>query len=207
MLSMKPIWYNNNIRLFRERWFRMTENQEKKKGGWFSDIILPMALAFAIVFVIRSFVVGMYYIPSESMLPTLQINDHVVVTKFTYKLEDPERGDIIVFKYPPNDTSGVPEREKIDYVKRVIGLPGEVLEIKEGQVLIDDHPLEEPYLAPGTRMSDFGPITVPEDAYFAMGDNRNNSNDSRFWGPVGEDYIEGKAQWTYWPLSRWGGIG
>lgn len=184
----------------------MSQEKRDKKGGWFSDIVLPMIVAFAIVFVVRAFIVGMYYIPSESMLPTLQVNDHVMVTKFTYQMEAPERGDIFVFKYPPNDSSGVPDGEKVDYVKRVIGLPGEVIEIKNGTVYIDGQPLEEPYLAEGTQMQDFGPETVPEDAYFAMGDNRNNSNDSRYWGPVEEAYIEGKVQWIYWPLDRWGRV-
>lgn len=184
----------------------MTQKTKKNKGKVFSDVLLPMVLAFAIVFVVRYFIIGMYYIPSESMVPTFEVNDHVVVTKFTYQLHEPERGDIIVFKYPPNDMSGVPEEEKVDYVKRVIGLPGETLEIKDGTVHINGIPLKEPYLNEGTNMGDYGPYTLSEGNYFAMGDNRNNSNDSRYWGPVGEEYIEGKAQITYWPIDRWGVI-
>lgn len=145
----------------------------------------------------------MYFIPSESMLPTLEIDDHVVVTKFSYMNEPPARQDIVVFYYPPNDDLTTP---KVEYVKRVIGLPGETLEIKDNAVLIDGTPLDEPYIAGNTNMPDFGPLTVPEDAFFVMGDNRNNSNDSRYWGTVGAKHIVGKAHFIYWPIDRIGAL-
>lgn len=178
-------------------------SKEKKTGGFFKDIVLPVLIALLLVYLLRTFVFGMYFIPSESMLPTLEVDDHVVVTKFSYANEPPARTDIVVFHYPPNDDVTVP---KVEYVKRVIGLPGEILEIKDNIMHINGVPLAEPYIAANTNMADFGPFEVPEGTYFVMGDNRNNSNDSRYWGPVGEQYIVGQAHFIYWPIDRLGAL-
>lgn len=181
----------------------MSEAEEKQKTSIFKEYILPVFIALAIMFVIRTFFLGMFYVPSESMVPTLEINDHVAVTKLSYKMHEPERGDVVVFKYPPNEEQGLKE---VDYVKRLIGLPGETLEIKNNTVFIDGTPLKETYLNEGTNMPDYGPITIPEGEYFMMGDNRNNSSDSRAWGFVPEEYLIGKAQFIYWPFAHIGGL-
>lgn len=181
----------------------MSESEETTKTSIFKDYILPVIIALGIVVVLRTFFVGMFYVPSESMVPTLEINDHVVVTKLSYKMHEPQRGDVVVFKYPPNEEQGLKE---VDYVKRLIGLPGETLEIKDNTVFINGKPLKEPYLNVDTNMPDYGPITVPEAQYFMMGDNRNYSSDSRVWGYVPEEYLIGKAQFIYWPFAHIGGL-
>lgn len=141
-----------------------------------------------------------FYIPSESMEPTLNIQDRLAVVRPPFWLRGPRRGEILVFNAPPNaDARG----SKIPYIKRVIGLPGETLEVRAGSVFIDGRRLDEPYtMAPSAR--DFGPIIVPAHHYFMMGDNRNNSADSRYWGPLDEDRIIGKAAFRFWPLDAIG---
>ena len=126
------------------------------------------------------------------------INDRIVVTRFSYWFNEPQRGEVVVFKYPlePNK----------DYVKRLIGLPGEKIQIKNSKLYVNDELIEEPYLPKGLEFGDFGPVQVPQDEFFMMGDNRNNSSDSRVWGFVEDDLIIGKAQAIYWPLSRIGRV-
>jgi signal peptidase I len=141
-----------------------------------------------------------FYIPSESMEPTLNIHDRLTVVRPPFWLRGPRRGEVLVFNAPPNaDKHG----GKFPYIKRVIGLPGEKLEVRAGRVFINDLPLVEPYtMAPSAN--DFGPIVVPEHHVFMMGDNRNNSADSRYWGPLDEDRIIGKAAFRFWPLEAIG---
>lgn len=181
----------------------LSKPEKTSKPSILKDYILPVIIALGIVVLIRTFLLGMFYVPSESMVPTLQVNDHVVVTKLSYKMHEPERGDIVVFKYPPNEEQGLKE---VDYVKRLIGLPGEKLEIKDNRVLINGRFLEESYLNVGTDMPDYGPIIIPQGQYFMMGDNRNNSSDSRVWGFVPKEYLIGKAQFIYWPFAHIGGL-
>jgi len=180
----------------------------------FRDTVEAVVVALLLAFVIRAFVVQAFKIPSGSMLDTLQIGDHLLVTKFAYdirlpstiwldttdgkvlyKTGDPQRGDIMVFKYPLNEDQ--------DFIKRVIGLPGETVEIKNKVVYIDGRPLDEPYVLhkDARRVpvrDDFGPFKVPEGEYFMMGDNREGSHDSRFWGTVKRSKIVGKALVIYW---------
>ncbi len=179
---------------------------------------LLWAVAFALI--IRAFVVQAYTIPSGSMLQTVQIGDYVLVNKFVYGVKipftdryiyragDPEVGDIIVFKYP-EDTS-------IDYIKRVVGVPGDVLEMCDKQLFRNGQPVKEAYVQHTRRFTqydNFGPIKVPADSYFVMGDNRDNSLDSRDWGFVPRNYIHGKAWRLYWSWDaqshtpRWNRIG
>ena len=110
---------------------------------------------------------------------------------------------MVVFKYPVNEEQGI---ETVIYVKRCIGPPGETLEIKNNTVFIDGTPLVEDYLNTGTSMPDFGPVTIPEGEYFMMGDNRNDSSDSRVWGTVKDENLVAKAQFIYWPFSHMGGL-
>lgn len=157
--------------------------------------------AAALSLVIITFVVQAFYIPSGSMEPTLQIGDRILVGKFSYRFGPIGRGDIIVFHYPLGPTR--------DFVKRVVGLPGETVELREGLVLIDGKPLSELYptvLPGGDRActSTYAPKKVPRGQYFVLGDNRCNSEDSRFFGFVPAENVVGKALLVYWPLPRVG---
>lgn len=175
------------------------------------EVIIP---ALILALIIRTFVIQAFKIPSESMVPTLQIGDHLFVLKFAYGLtipftdkkiiewNSPKRGDIMVFRYP--------EDPKRDFIKRTIGLPGEKIQIKHKQVYINDKSLEESYKIHGdispveqpTRDEWEKAITIPQNSYFMMGDNRDSSLDSRFWGPLPKNLIKGKAFIIYWPPWR-----
>ncbi len=146
--------------------------------------------------VIITFIVQAFYIPSGSMEPTLMINDRILVAKFLYRFQPVQRGDVIVFRYPLN-----PQR---DFVKRVIGLPGDRVQLKEGVVYVDGGRLSERGYTIKPDFGNYGPITVPPKEYFVLGDNRNNSEDSRFFGYVPRANIIGKALFIYWPPQRIG---
>lgn len=146
--------------------------------------------------VIITFVVQAFYIPSGSMEPTLMINDRILVAKFLYRLEPIQRGDVIVFRYPLN-----PQR---DFVKRVMGLPGDRAQLKEGVVYINGQRISEKGYTIKPDFGNYGPVTAPQGEYFVLGDNRNNSEDSRFFGYVPRANIIGKAIFIYWPPQRIG---
>lgn len=184
-------------------------------------------LALAIAILIKSFFVQAFFIPSESMEPTLYKGDRVLVNKLAYASGEMGRQDVVVFVNPngeePPDRGivggflhwlgegvGVAQPEKEDYIKRAIGLSGETLEIHDETVYIDGEPIEEPYLTAQAKTCnrDFGPVTVPEDSLFVMGDNRCNSADSRYGlGFVPTDKVVGRAFVIIWPLSNLGGLG
>jgi signal peptidase I len=147
--------------------------------------------------IIITFVVQAFYIPSGSMEPTLMVNDRILVAKFLYRFQPIQRGDVIVFRYPVN-----PQR---DFVKRVIGLPGNVAQVKEGVVYINGQRISEKgYTIKPEYDGNYGPVTVPRGDYFVLGDNRGNSEDSRFFGYVPRGNIIGKAIFIYWPPDRIG---
>ncbi|HYM69877.1 MAG TPA: signal peptidase I [bacterium] len=146
--------------------------------------------------VIITFVVQAFYIPSGSMEPTLMVDDRILVAKFLYRFEPVRRGDVIVFRYPLN-----PSR---DFVKRVIGLPGQHAQLKEGVVYIDGTRISEKGYTTRPDFGNYGPIVVPATEYFVLGDNRNNSEDSRFFGYVPRANIIGRAVFIYWPPQRIG---
>jgi signal peptidase I len=174
------------------------------RSTWRRSILETLdASIFAAVLslIIITFVVQAFYIPSGSMEPTLQIGDRILVSKFSYRLGPIRRGDIIVFRFPLS-----PSR---DFVKRVVALAGESVELREGLVLINGKPLSELYPTPlpgGDRActSSYGPKKMPEGQYFVLGDNRCNSEDSRFFGFVPAENVVGKALLVYWPLPRVG---
>lgn len=183
----------------------------KKKKSVVREYAEAIAIAILLALFIRTFVVQAFKIPSGSMLPTLLIGDHLLVNKFIYgirvpfsgkvlvPLKDPKSGDIIVFKFPKD--------RSIDYIKRVVGVPGDKIEVKNKKVYRNGKQAEDPFahftsttILPGSvsPKDNFGPITVPEGKYFVMGDNRDNSSDSRFWGFVETNDVLGKAMIIYW---------
>ncbi|MFZ3170456.1 MAG: signal peptidase I [Carboxydocellales bacterium] len=178
----------------------MSEANEylEKKPSFLSETLEALVVAAVLAAVIRFFIFQPFYIPSGSMEPNLIPGDRIIANKFIYRFKEPARGDVMVFQFPKD-----PER---DFIKRIIGLPGDMIEIRNSELFINNQLIKEPYLPKGLRFSNFGPFTVPADAYFMMGDNRNNSDDSRFWGEMPKKYIRGKAVLVYWPFSRMGMI-
>jgi signal peptidase I len=173
----------------------------RRKGRWLVEWLVVVAVAVVVAVVVRAFVFETYYIPSDSMEPTLMPGDRIVVDKLAFDFHPIERGDIVVFRRPPTWPKEYP-----DLVKRVIGLPGETISAHGGNVYIDGHLLAEPWLPRGITTSNFGPVRVPPGEYFVMGDNRPVSADSRYFGPVPRKDIVGEVVFRYWPLSRIGGV-
>ena len=173
------------------RWRRSS-----KERGSLLEFLIILLVAFALVFgLVRPFIVEAFYIPSESMVPTLEIGDRVFVNKFIYRFAEPERGDIVVFESI--------EGGEQDLIKRVVAVPGDTVAVQNGVLFVNGQPQEEPYVNDAfPDGSFFGPTTVPEDAVFVMGDNRGNSRDSRFFGPVSISNVEGEAFITFWPPSH-----
>jgi signal peptidase I len=153
--------------------------------------------AMLVALIVKTFLVQAFYIPSGSMLPTLQENDRVLVNKLSYDLHDVRRGDIVVFRSPNEGEGGVR-----DLIKRVIALPGETVESRDGRILIDGKLLEEPYLGPDVVTGPLEAQKVPPNGYWVMGDNRPNSRDSRFFGPIDESLIVGRAFVRVWPIGH-----
>lgn len=153
-------------------------------------IILSVALFLGI-----NMVSARIRVESISMQPTLHAGNFVLVNKIAYKLGSPERGDVIVFRYPPDP-------EQVPYIKRIIGLSGDSIRIYDGKVYVNDQLMVEPYIASATHQG--GDWIVPENSLFVMGDNRNNSSDSRSWGMVPMNNVIGKAEVVYWPPDKWG---
>ena len=157
-----------------------------------------LALSAVLAFGVRTFVAEARYIPSTSMLPTLKITDRLLIEKIGYRFTSPERGDIVVFS--PTDAL---KRQGYDdaFIKRVIGLPGEVIKVTGGVVYVDGQPLSEQYTADEANY-DFGPVSVPDGHYLVLGDNRNNSYDSHYWGFLPRKNIIGRAAVRFWPFDR-----
>ncbi|MFA5564546.1 MAG: signal peptidase I [Acidimicrobiia bacterium] len=187
----------------------MTETSATKQNGetakrspWRNAVewVLVVGVALAVAFAIKIFLIQAFYIPSASMEPTLKAGDRVLVNKVSYRLHDVHRGDVIVFRRPPNE----PPSSIEDLIKRVVGLPGDTVEGRDGMVYINGLPLDEPYLPEETYTSTFATIHVPAGHVFVLGDNRGDSRDGRFFGPISTDLIVGHAFVKVWPPSRIG---
>lgn len=162
---------------------------------WLRDLILSLLLAF--IFVI--FLYQPVQVEGTSMLPRLSNQERIFINKFVYRFEPIRRGDIVVFHYPL-DTSK-------SYIKRVVGLPGETVSIRDGRVTINGQPLKEPYVSPSfLDHQNFPPLGLEPDRYFVLGDHRDSSNDSRSWGAVDRKFIYGKAVFVYWPFNQFGSL-
>ncbi|TAK09421.1 MAG: signal peptidase I [Candidatus Manganitrophaceae bacterium] len=199
--------------------------EENKIKSTIREYAETLIIAIILALVIRTFVVQAFKIPSGSMIPTLNIGDHILVNKFIYgvrlpftdvtliPIREPHRGDIIVFRFPKDESK--------DFIKRVVGLPGDTIEVKNKEVYLNGQKQDEPFAIhedsnPAHTIPErdnFGPVSVPKDAYFVMGDNRDHSLDSRFWGFVDFSKIKGQAFIIYWSWDsesnwvRWNRIG
>ena len=153
--------------------------------------------AFVVALLVKTFLIQAFYIPSASMFPTLRQDDRVLVNKLSYDLHDVNRGDLVVFERPPGEEDSAIK----DLIKRVVGLPGDTIEsTPEGRVLVNGALLDEPYLQDGVQTLNLTRQTVPAGHVFVMGDNRGDSRDSRFFGPIAEDLIVGRAFVRVWPI-------
>lgn len=162
-----------------------------------------VGLSVLFAFGIRIGVAQSFFIPSGSMKPTLKIDDRLMVDKVSYHFQNPQRGDIVVFS-PPNAATaqcGLQQDFHDFFIKRIIGLPGEKIEVKGGRVYVNDRPLRENYIA-NEPLYQWGPVIVPSSSYLVLGDNRNNSCDSHLWGFVPQDHIVGRAVVRFWPFDR-----
>ncbi len=197
------------------------EGDRKHHRSFWRELPILILVALVIAVLIKTFAVQAFWIPSGSMQETLEIEDRVLVSKLSYRFGEVSRGDVVVF----DDPRGVQERESVlesigrnlaesvglstpksEFIKRVVGLPGDIVEIRGGELLINGEVLDEPYVHPDTDMFDFGPEVVPDGHYFVMGDNRNRSQDSRSFGPISEEAIVGRAFVVLWPPSHWSGL-
>jgi signal peptidase I len=173
-----------------------TPESEKKPNSFrrfFFDIFETVVLSLVLFFAINA-VSARIRVESISMQPTLYAGDFIVVNKLAYKLGAPTRGDVIIFHYPPD-----PDREP--YIKRVVGLPGQTVRVTDGKVYVNEIPVREPYISAPPSYE--GSWTIPEDALFVLGDNRNSSSDSHSWGTVPLENVIGKAEVVYWPPDDW----
>lgn len=174
---------------------------QKPENPWVEGVKTIVLSAF-LAFGIRSFVAEARYIPSGSMEPTLQINDRLIIDKLSYKFTSPQQGDIVVFS--PTDALKK-QNFKDAFIKRVIGLPGDKVQVKGARVYVNNKPLQEKYIEEAPNY-DYGPVTVPDNQYLVLGDNRNNSYDSHYWGFVPRENIIGKAVVRFWPINRVGEV-
>jgi len=196
------------------------EPQERKRRSLVRELPVLLLVAFLIAFGVKSLVAQAFFIPSESMESTLKVGDRVLVSRLSYRLHDPRRGDVVVFTSPfenGTDDRGLPIRvvhailESVglrqpsteDFIKRVVALPGETVEGREGKIFINGRELVEPYLSEET-VPGFAPKEVPKGKLWVMGDNRNQSQDGRVFGPIDEDKVIGRAILRIWPVPRIG---
>jgi signal peptidase I len=171
-------------------------HSKRKRSGFLSfvvDIFETLVLS-VVLFVSVNIISARIRVDGDSMVPTLISGEYVVVNRMSYRLGNPHRGDIIVFHFPRNPAE--------EYIKRIIGLPGDVIEVMNGTVYINGQPLDESYL--DVKVNYTGKWEVPQGHLFVLGDNRNNSSDSHDWGTVPMNYVVGKAVMVYWPPPEWG---
>lgn len=174
----------------------------KQVWGFIREVGQTLIFALILTFVLRTYVVEAREIPTGSMQPTLEIGDKLMVEKITYRFAEIKRGDIVVFAPPPEAQD---EDIKLDWIKRVIGLPGDTIEVSHGKVFVNGDPQNEPYIAQEPAYV-FSPVVVPEGTVFVMGDNRNNSRDSTEWGVLPAANIKGRAFLRFWPWDRLGSL-
>lgn len=199
------------------------DGRRRRLPSALSETLWVVAVALVVAVVLRTFVGQAFFIPSESMTPQLEIGDRVVVSKISYRLHEPRRGDVVVFDCPPGagcleieeelalptqvlhaflEALGLRQPSTEEFIKRVVALPGETVEGRGGSVYVDGRRLIEPYLPEGMGTNEFPPVTVPEGHLWLMGDNRGNSTDSLVFGPVDTDTVVGRSVLRVWPPPR-----
>jgi signal peptidase I len=180
---------------------RRLEREKKKRRAGLAELVLTVVVAFVLVFgVVRPFVIEAYRIPSESMVPTLEVGDRILANKFIYHFTDPKKGDIIVF-------DSVDEEDDQTLVKRVVGVAGDEIQVEDGVLFVNGEAQNEPYLNQELPFrGSYGPTEVPEGHIFVMGDNRGNSADSRVFGPLPLENVKGEAFVRFWPISKIGSL-
>ncbi|MGF1512985.1 MAG: signal peptidase I [Elainellaceae cyanobacterium] len=178
--------------------------QVEASSGWLDNVV-TVTVALLLALLIRVYVAEPRYIPSDSMAPTLQVSDRLVIEKVAYRFRHPRSREIVIFRPPALLQNLGYETDQV-FIKRIVGTPHQVVQVHNGQVLLDGVPSQEPYIAAAPDY-ELGPIEVPEGQYFVMGDNRNNSNDSHVWGFLPEEQILGRAVWRFWPPGRLGRLG
>jgi signal peptidase I len=177
------------------------DDEERSSVRGVVEWLVVLGSAVVVALLLRAFLFQAFYIPSASMEETLRIDDRVLVNKLSYRLHDINRGDVVVFHRPDGQVG-----EFRDLIKRVIGLPGETIEAQDNTIYINGQVLIEPYLTPGEVIADFGPVDIPEGELFVMGDNRDNSGDSRVFGTIDSDEVIGRAFFLFWPVDRIGSL-
>lgn len=176
------------------------ETERKKRGPWaiVIEIVVIVAAAFAIALLVQAFIVKPFTIHQISMRPTLEDGDRVLINRLSYHFRDPERGDVVIFHSP--------RTEDEDLVKRIVGVAGDTVVVKDGVLWVNGVAQEEPYLLERPFGGPDEEWVIDEGQVFVMGDNRNNSGDSRFFGPIDEESIMGCAFAVYWPIGHWRGL-
>ncbi|MGV8082670.1 MAG: signal peptidase I [Coriobacteriia bacterium] len=173
---------------------------ERPRWRWWLELVVLLAIAFALAQGIKAFVVQPFVIPTGSMEPTIEIGDYVVAEKVSYHFNSPKQGDIVVFTDPRGELPVL--------IKRVIAVGGQTVDVKDGSVLVDGKPLDEQYTHGKPSLLDSGtlemPVTVPDGYLWVMGDNRTNSEDSRYFGPIPISTVKAHAVYTYWPIASVG---
>jgi signal peptidase I len=172
-----------------------TNTLRKEIRVWGRDLLIAIGLALVIIV----FLYQPVKVEGTSMAPLLSDQERIFINKFVYRFEPIERGDVVVFWYPLDHTKS--------FIKRVVGLPGETVEIRHGVLYVNGKTVPEPYVPPQYEdLSDFGPVRVPKESFFVLGDHRISSNDSRVFGPVSSRYIYGRAVFAYWPVDHFGSL-
>ncbi len=176
---------------------RRLEQEKKKRKAGVAELVLTAVVAFVLVFgFVRPYVVEAYRIPTESMVPTLEVGDRVLANKFVYRFTEPERRDVVVF-------DSIAEDDDQTLIKRVVGVAGDEIQVQSGVLYVNGEEQEEPYLNDADQSRGFfGPTVVPEGHIFVMGDNRGNSADSRVFGPLPLENLKGEAFMRFWPVSK-----
>ncbi|MCP5027170.1 MAG: signal peptidase I [Actinomycetia bacterium] len=196
----EPIMADYNDRVDRQP---VTDADEIERARGLRNALEWVAVlggAFIVALVIKTFLLQAFFIPSASMESTLIKDDRILVNKLSYRLHDINHGDIVVFERPPAE----PASEVKDLIKRVVGVAGDTIEARNGTLFLNGQLVIEPYLDEDIVTTDFGPVTVPSDHLFVMGDNRGDSRDSRYFGPIHEELVVGRAFVRVWPFNRLG---